>query len=95
MLRHVDHREVVGDEGPGQAAEGERDEQELRRAAGRARAIQAAAAARGAGQRQRALHQRDEEREDQREMTEFGNHCFTVLAALCASSTACCASGGM
>ena len=44
------------------------------RAAGRASAISAASRRRGAEHRHDALRERDEQREDQREMAELGNH---------------------
>ena len=95
MQRHILDREVAGDEGPGQAGEGKRDEEELplrRRAANR---HQREAVAAGADHRHYSLDQGEDEGEDEGKMAEFGDHCFTVAPALCACSTACAASGGM
>ena len=48
-----------------------------------------------ARKREERLHQRDGQRERQRELSELGNHFTTVFCAFCAASTACAASGGM
>ena len=71
------------------------DQQELRARGGARERDPARVAARGADERQHALHRGDAEREDQREMAELRGHCFRVLCALCAWSIACFASGGM
>ena len=68
--------EIRRDVGLGEGCEGNDDQQRLgerRRAAER---HQPRIAARGADQRQRALHQRDGQRENEREVAEFRNHVF-------------------
>ncbi len=73
--RDVDHREVVGDERVDEAAERERDEQELprRRAAARAPSRRRCRAAR---RRSGSVPSSadEQQREDQREVSELGNH---------------------
>jgi hypothetical protein len=46
----------------------------------------------GTDQWQRRLNEREAQREDQRELTELGNHSFTVCRALASASAT---SGGM
>ena len=80
--RHVLHREVAGDEGPGETGEREGDEEELalrRRPTDR---HQRQAVAAGTHHGHDRLHQCQHERQHQREMSEFGNHWLTVAPAL-------------
>ena len=49
----------------------------------------------GADQRHHPLDEGDQEGEDEGEVSEFGDHCATVAAVLCALSMASWASGGM
>ena len=91
------HREVVVQEGEREAAEGEGDEHELGLRGRSCGPNPGRVTALRADDRQGALHQRHEQREDQGEVAEFGCHfaSFAACAALFATSTACCASGGM
>ncbi len=101
MLRDVLDREVVGREAVREAAERERDEEELRERGRPRDRHQRGVAALRADQRQRALRDGDQQREDQREVAQFRNHLpsFSVdtdmPCPLCAWSTAAAASGGM
>jgi hypothetical protein len=74
VLGDVDHREIVGDEGLGQAGEGEGDEQRQRRSGRAGDGDPGQTVVVGADQRQGAEHQRDQRGEDEGEMAEFGNH---------------------
>jgi hypothetical protein len=97
VLGDVGEREIVLRERPAERAEGERDEQELRRG-GRARERHPACiAACRADQRQHAQRERHAKRERQREVAELGDHLpfTTVFPALAACSSACAASGGI
>ena len=82
--RDVEHRKIVVHEGPREAAECDRDEYELalrERARGGHPRLQAA---RGPRERHRALREREQQREDQRELTNFGDHLDSSLAVLIA-----------
>ena len=89
------------DEAVREAAERERDEEELRERGRPRDRHQRGVAPLRADQRQRALRDGDQQREDQREVAEFRNHLpsFSVdtdmPCPLCAWSTAAAASGGM
>ena len=105
MTGDVFDREIVLRKRPGKRGEGDRNEDELALRGGPRQRHQRFIAARRADQRQRALHQRDAQREDQREVAEFGDHL--AAPALCAMlftarscawrafSTASAASGAM
>ena len=69
------------DEGIHQAAEGNHHEHEL--AVGRrlGHPHQHRIAARGADQRHDALYQRETQRQDEGELTEFGDHCTAACLA--------------
>ncbi len=101
MLRDQLDREVAGGETPREAKRRERDQQELRVRGGLRDGHQRGVAPVRADQRKGALRDGDEQREDQREMAEFGDHVasFSVDTdmpwPLCALSTAAAASGGM
>ena len=111
MIRHVGDRKIVGVERVGERDEGDRDEHELPLRGGPRDGDEAGNAALRADERQNALHEREHEREDQCEVTEFRNHGLAPIvlapgvaappisplaaAALCAFSIACAASGGM
>ena len=89
--RDVDHREVVAHERVREAAEGERDEQELsRRERPRERDPRRDAAMR-ADERQRAQQRREQQRQNQREMSEFGDHRY-VLRVIASGSWRPCPS---
>ena len=77
----------------GEAAEREGDEQCLRVRRRARHAHPGGVAARGAGERQDALHQGDDEREREGELAEFRDHGRWI--DFCAFSTAWAASGGM
>ena len=76
MLGHVYYRKVVGNEGIGNAAEGERDEQALRLRRRPCDRHPRVISACRADQRQDALHQCDAKRENQGELSKLGNHYF-------------------
>ena len=74
MLRDEQHAEVVGQERVLEHAERDGDEDEL---AGRGRTRErhpVGAPARGADERQRALDERQAQRDSERELTELRNH---------------------
>ena len=102
VLGDIDDGEIVLDEGVGQAGESDGEQHGQRPGGWACQRHPGRCAAVGADQRQDALGQRNTERQDQREVSEFGDHCFTVLAVAsmaafwaCASPTALAASGGM
>ena len=103
IRRHVLDREVIPDERCSETGEGDHDEQELRARRGSCKRHQPRLAVCGAGQRQRGLRDRNQQREDQREVAELGNHlrspCLVtkvlVDIASCACFTASAAAGGM
>jgi hypothetical protein len=80
MLRDIEHREVVVDEGRCQAAEGDRQQQRLRDRRRTGQRHPRLPATVGAEQRQGTLYQGDDERDDEREVAEFRDH--GVLSAL-------------
>ncbi|MNQ37393.1 hypothetical protein D3C85_509340 [compost metagenome] len=74
VARHVQHRKVVIDERPGQATKRQRRQAELAHGGG-ARHAQARLPSGGrADQRQRRLRQRHQQRQDQTEQADLGNH---------------------
>ena len=103
IRRHVQDREVIPDERRSETGEGDDDEQELRARRGLGERHQARLSICGARERQRGLRDRDQQREDQREVAELGNHlCSPCLVtsvlvdiASCACFTASAAAGGM
>ncbi|MPN04570.1 hypothetical protein SDC9_151811 [bioreactor metagenome] len=74
VLGDVDHREIVGDEGLGQAGEGEGDQQRHGRGGRAGEGDPGQAVGVGADQRQRAEEQCDQRGKDEGEMAEFGDH---------------------
>ena len=74
----VGHGKIRGHIGLRQRAEGDDDEERLREGGRAAEIHEPDIAARGTEQRQRPLHQRDGQREDQRKMSEFGNHALAA-----------------
>ncbi len=99
MLRDVLHRKIVGGEAPREAAERERDQHELRTRRGPGDRHQCGIAPVSADERNDALRESDEEREDQREVAKLGDHFVSfsvdIAFALRALSNATPASGGM
>ena len=84
--------EVVADKSPGQAAVGGRHEQQLGpgcRPGDRDPGTDAAGSTRD---RQRPLHQRDQQRQDQRKKTDLWNHCIPMARAFSIASST---SGGI
>ena len=74
VVDHVQDREIAGHVQPDQGTEGYRHQEELRE---RGRAIHvhpSRFAACGPDERDRCLHTRNEQRQDQRKETNFGNH---------------------
>jgi hypothetical protein len=74
ILGDQSHREIRHDERPGQRHEGDQHEQELGECRRPRQRHQARLAARCAHERQRALHDGDEERQHQRELADLGDH---------------------
>src|ERR1700675_1383904 len=101
MLRDVLDGEIAGGETPREAAERERDKRELRARGGSGDRHQRGVAPVRADERNDALREGDEQRENQREMAHLRNHLgsFSVDSdmpfSLCALATAAAASGGM
>ncbi|MNV91418.1 hypothetical protein D3C71_1859100 [compost metagenome] len=101
VVGHIGDGKIVDHEGVGQAQEGEDQEGELAPGRGLRQAHPLPIAAPGADQRQAGLHQGQAQRQDHRQVTEFGNHCAPpwvaascfCFIALC--SKACMTSGGM
>ena len=89
----VQHREVALHEGPGKRTESERDEHELSddgRTAGR---HPGRVSTRCAAEAEYRLRDRQQQREDQREMAKFRNHSDTLAGVgVCRDSAT---SGGM
>jgi hypothetical protein len=97
------HGKIIADERPRKTYECHRDQQRLGPRRWPRQRHQARCADRRAEQRQRPLHQRDQQREDHREVPEFRNHraplagswrLFMVIP-FCAASMAALAWGGM
>ncbi|MNQ30429.1 hypothetical protein D3C85_437740 [compost metagenome] len=97
IARHVQHRKVVVDERPGQAGEGQRGQAELADGGGPRHAQPRLPAGGRADQGKDALRQRDQQRQDQAEQADLGNHRASTRIALAAPArlTASAASGGM
>jgi hypothetical protein len=79
VLRHIEHGEIVADEGGDQAAEGRAHRQKLRRRRRTGDAHQPRIATHGADNGDDALHQRHAERQDQGKLSEFRKHRNTPL----------------
>ena len=95
VLGDVTDGEIVGVESPAQAAEGDRDEQELRLCRGSGQSDPGGVAALGADERQNAQREGGQQGQDESEVADFRDHGFRVFCAFCAWSTASLASGGM
>ena len=80
ILEHIEHREVGADITGGQSREGDRNKNELRQGERPRRPGQHAVAKSNADQRHRALDERQAERQDQRVMSDLGDHCFLPCA---------------
>jgi hypothetical protein len=76
---HVGDGEVVGHEGVGQATEGEHQEGELAPGGRLGQAHPQAVAAPGAEQRHHGLHQRQAQRQDHRQVAQFGMKIADVM----------------
>ncbi len=102
VARDVEHREIVRVEGPCERGEGARDEDELPDR-DRARGGEQRRASRArAGERQHHLRERERERDDQREVSQLGDHGPAFWPAKVPLSIGCpaflnasAASGGM
>ena len=81
VLRHVEEREIRNDMGVHQNAEGERHEQALDLRRARAEQHQPCVALCRPHKRHRALHQRDDEREGEREMSDLRGHQQVLMAS--------------
>ena len=77
VRRHVKHGKILLDEGPGQRAEGEGDEDELPDDGGAAGCHPRRIAARRAAEAEGGLRRRQQERQDQREMAQLRDHSDT------------------
>ena len=86
--RDVDDREIGRGEGVDQRAERHADEHELAERGGAGERDQTGVAARRAPQRQRALHQRQAERQDQGVVTDLDDHGFSPAPAVCRQTPA-------
>ena len=102
MLGDVSHREVARHECIGETAECECHQRELHACGGNGDAHQRGVATRGTEHRHDALHDRDEQCEDQCEVADLGDHGWRSLMLdiviaffLCAWSIASFAAGGM
>ena len=78
IVDDVEDGEVGRHIGLRQRAERQQHEERLRQRRGAAERHEAQIAARRADERQRALNERDREREDQRKMTQFRNHALAA-----------------
>jgi hypothetical protein len=74
VLRNVAQREILRDERMRQQPEGEEHERELQVRSGARDGHPRGAAVVRAGQRQHRLQRGDEQGEDERELSEFGQH---------------------
>ena len=103
VRRHILDREVVADKRCGQTGEGDHDQKELSARRRPGQRHQSRFAESSAGERQRALRDGDQQRQDQCEMPELRDHLATPCAgssvlvdiASCAFFTASAAAGGM
>jgi hypothetical protein len=95
ILHHVGDREIRGHEGVHQRQEGDQHEQQLGASGGLRQLHPGGIAARRAGQRQGALHQRGQQRQDQRKMPDLDNHFASLLCQRPDFLSASATSGGM